>query len=358
MHCIEKPVDEVYSTKGPEWHNLADHVSAITPELVKRLCPTIHEMQLVGMIDGQQVSMPDHKALVADYREARPEVVNADGTFAPHAFVPLHIPKNSYKVITNCELFEALQKAIEGIDAEIVSAGTLGGGKRAFFSVDLKGESEKKINGDDFLALLGFVTSHDGTLAAKGYDTMTRIVCQNTLDWSLTAAGAVGFNVYHTGNAGLCVAKMGELINEILKGRAQFREQMELLANVAVSPLEALEIATGYFVIGQTVPGEQPNCELSKRARNAAEEIALLYSRGKGNNGRTAYDLLNGATEYWSHGSGVGKSDKKTKWEKVSSANFGNGAEHKRAFVNVLTYQRDLARELGKRALAFAIPAK
>ncbi len=352
-HEIDPNIDEVYSTKGPEWHNMAKPVQVITPELVKRLCPTIHEMQLVGVIDGQQVSMPDHKALVADYREARPELVNADGTFSEFAFVPLHIPKNSYKVITNCELFEALQKALADVSGEIVSAGTLGAGKRAFFSVELKDSQELMVRGERILPLLGFVTSHDGTLAAKGYDTLTRIVCQNTLNWSLAASGKVGFSVYHTPGAELCVTRMGELINEILKGRAEFVEQGELMAQTSISPLEALEIALGYFVLGQTVPGETPDCELSKKARNAAEDIALLFSRGQGNRGDSLWDLVNGATEYWTHGKGTGKNA--SKWQKVSSANFGNGADHKHAFVNLVTYRREEMRELGRKASTLAV---
>jgi hypothetical protein len=76
------------------------------------------------------------------------------------------------------------------------------------------------------------------------------------------------------------------------------------------------------------------NAELATRSRNAAEEIAMLFLRGQGNKGQTMYDLLNGATEYWSNGDGTGK--KADSLTKAYKAQFGGAAEHKTAFANFL----------------------
>jgi len=346
-HEIVQPIDEVYSTTGTEWHGLAAHVPAITDTEVNRLCPIIHEMPLAGEINGKHVVVPNYKALVADYSVCRPET--AGGEFE---LVPLHIPKKGYGVISNCELYRALQDALKDVDAEVVTAGTLGAGRRCFFSVNLRGESEMKINGDDFLAYLNFVTSHDGTLAASAYDSTVRIVCQNTLNWSLEAAGDVGFKVYHTQGANTAISKMGELLNAILAGRAEFKTTMEYLATVQVSAGDAEKIAAGYFVFGQSAGESKLEYELSTRTRNAIEGIAGLFANGKGNKGRTAYDLLNGATEYWTSGDGTGK--KASRLEKVSKGLFGTAAEHKRAFVNLLTSRLEAAKEAGEKALTIA----
>lgn len=362
-HEIIPPIDEVFTTSGNrEWHGLAipplaEDSGEIGDATVKRLCPTVREMRVMGEIDGVTISLPHHKALVADYREARPELVADDGTLDENAFVPLHIPKNGYKVIGNCEIYQATKKALEGIDAKIVTAGTLGAGKRFFLSVDIRGESEMLVCGrDKTLAYLNMITSHDGTLAAKGYDSTVRIVCQNTLDWSLSAAGEVGFNVYHTSGATVAVDKMGDLLNLILKGRVTFRDTMSYLDSLSVTPARAREIALAYFVIGQSAGEEKLNFELSTKAKNAAEEIGVLFYRGAGNRGLTAYDLLNGATDYWTNGNGTGK--KASKWEKLSKARFGGASEHKTAFVNMLM-GRDLNElaEIGRKAEAASVKA-
>jgi hypothetical protein len=343
---------------------VADDNGKIGDATVNRLCPKVREMRVMGEIDGVTVTLPNHKALVADYRECRPELVNADGTLDENALVPLHIPKNGYKVIGNCEIHEATKKALADVDAEIVTAGTLGAGKRFFLSVDLRGESEIEIrrvvnnvaHQDKIFAYLNMITSHDGTLAAKGYDSTVRIVCQNTLNWSLSAAGEVGFNVYHTSGATVAVERMGDLLNAILKGRANFRDTMTYLDTLAVSAQDAHLIALAYFVLGQSAGEEKVNYELSKKAQNAADEISVLFSRGKGNFGRTAFDLLNGATDYWTNGNGTGK--KASKWEKLGKANFGGAAEHKSAFVNLLMGNdlKELA-EIGRKSQSVSVSA-
>lgn len=348
-HCIEKPIDEVFSNAGVEWHGLATHVTAITDAEVNRLCPIIHEMPLSGTINGKQVTVPNYKALVADYSVCRPETAGTE-----FELVPLHIPKSGYGVINNCELYRALKDALKDVDAEVTTAGTLGAGKRCFFSVNLRGDSEMEINGDKFLAYLNFITSHDGTLAASAYDSTTRVVCQNTLNWSLEAAGDVGFKVYHTQGASAAVSRMGELLNAILAGRVVFKETMERLASVSVTAADAERIAAGYFVFGQSRGADKLSYELSTRTRNAIEGIAGLFANGIGNHGNTAYDLANGATQYWTSGDGTGK--KASKLEKVAKGLFGTAAEHKQAFVSLLVGNRlEAAKAAGEKALTVSV---
>ncbi len=352
---IYEPIDEVYTTSGnSEWHGKAkppiDPDGKIGDMTLNRLCPVIHEMQLSGNIDGNIVTMSSYKALVADYRECRPETIGTE-----HAIVPLHIPKKNYGVIMNCHLVKALKTALEGVDSAIATAGTLARGALFFTSVDLKGESEliikRTVRGvsiqDRILAFLTLITSHNGTQAAKAYDSTTRVVCKNTLDVSLQTAGQVGFNVYHTKGAMPAIEKMGELLNGILKGRAEFVNTMEYLDSIAISHADAHAIAAGYFAL------TQKKSELAKKSLNAAEEILALFARGAGNHGLTAYDLLNGATDYWTNGSGTGK--KTSRMEKLSSANFGSGAEHKQAFSNLLLGNLEGMKEAGKRALSVAL---
>ena len=339
-HCIELPVDKVLSIEGTEWHGIAEHVEVIGEEEISPLCPDIHESPALVTIDQQNIQLDNYKVLVADYRNCRTDLDEAD------QLVPLHIPKAGYKVIPNREVWDCMIKALKDFGAIVTSAGTLERGKKFFISVSLEGENEMKINGDKFLAYLNFCTSHDGTIAMNVFDSLIRIVCMNTLQASREAAGNVGFKVYHTKNASLGMSNLGDLLNAILMGRAQLKEVMEYMAKVTLSNEEAIAMAAGYFCIST---GKE---EIATRSYNAATEIATLFSRGMGNRGENLYDLVNGATEYWTSGNGVGKATASL-GSRVYRSSMGSAADHKAAFVAMMADESDrmTAYKMGKSAL-------
>lgn len=322
-HGIIKPIDKVFSTKGAEWHGLADVVPTIDDATVSPLMFSILTGAISVALDGKVVPMGNHKALVADYR------FRADLVGTENELVPLHIPKASYQPIENRALWNEMKTALRDVGAEVSCVGTLEAGKKFFISAILNDGGEFTVNNDRFHANLNFITSHDGTLAVQAYDSTVRIVCMNTLRWSLNAAGEVGFKVYHSSGASLAMSNLGELVSAVLSGRAEFRNTMEYLASVACDAPRAELIALGYFA------KQTGSDTLATRSKNAAEEIVSLFQTGAGNSGKSLYDLLNGATEYWTGGSGTGK--KKAADEKIYAANYGAASDHKSAFANFLS---------------------
>ena len=341
MHGIEK-TDMMLSTLGYSWHRKDTLVETIDEQTANPLFFEVIESPLMVNIDGQLVNMAGYKSLVADHRAVRPDLAPED------QLIPLHIPKDGYKVISNRELFSVAEKALKDVDAKITSVMTLESGKKFAMSVNL-GDNVLKVNNDEIHAHLNFVSSHDGTLNMKAYDSTIRIVCMNTLRWSLESAGKVGFNVRHTKNAELALDNLPELLENILKGRVNFKEVMEYLETCKVDSNEALAMAAGYFMIESGAP------KLSTRAFNSAQGIVNLFSNGLGNHGKSLYDLANGATEYWTSGDGVGrKADQATKSYK---AEFGMAADHKNRFVELLANEdeRNRAKEIGAEAVAEAL---
>jgi hypothetical protein len=342
-HGIEK-TDVMFSTEGYSWHHKDRLVEKLDAETASPCFFEIIESPLMVDIDGQTIPLNGYKSLVADHRAVRPDLDATDH------FVPLHIPKDGYKVINNREIFSVAEKALKDVDAKITSCMTLEGGKKFAMSVNL-GENILKVNNDEIHAHLNFVSSHDGSLNMKAYDSTIRIVCMNTLRWSLESAGDVGFNVRHTKNADLALDNLPELIENILKGRVNFKEVMEYLESCKVDSNEALAMAAGYFMI------ESGAEKLSTRSLNAATSIANLFANGMGNRGQTLYDLVNGATEYWTSGEGVGrKADQATKSYK---SEFGSAADHKNRFVELLANEdeRNRAKDIGEQAVAEALAA-
>jgi hypothetical protein len=330
--------DVMISTEGYSWHRLDRLEKMITKETASPVFNKIIEGKLQIEVDGEMVELEDYKALIADLR----------GLGMAENMVPLHVPKAGYKVISNEEIFDAAVEAIKDVDAKITSIMTLENRKKFALSVNL-GDDVMKVNGDEIHAHLNFVSSHDGTMNLKAYDSTIRIVCMNTLRWSLEAAGQVGFTIRHTKNAAIALENLPELVNAILTGRIQFKEVMEYLASCKVDSNEALAMAAGYFCLESGSP------KLSTRSLNTATAIVDLFANGKGNNGKTLYDLANGATEYWTSGDGVGRNANDI--AKSYKAEFGMAADHKSRFVELLADEsrRNTAKEMGKEALAEAL---
>jgi hypothetical protein len=342
-HMIDEKYDRVYSVEGAEWHGLAIQVDEIGDEQFDSLSHEIKEVQLNPIIEGVPVAFDNHKLLVADIAKSRPDIVGANPN---DRFVPLHIPKAKYGVISNAEVVECMKKSFKDLGVKVTTAGTLEGLKKFFISVDI-GDSEQIINKDRFLAYVNFITSHDGTISMDAYDSFIRIVCMNTLNASREAAGKAGFKVYHTKNAALAMDGLAELFNAILKGRANLKEVMEYLAGHKCEANDALAMAAGYFCL------ETEAEEIGTRSYNSAQGIVDLFANGKGNSGRSLYDLANGATEYWSSGDGVGKAAKTTGAQRAYRSQFGSAAAHKEKFVALLANddRRQVALEVGRKAV-------
>jgi hypothetical protein len=321
-HKIEQPHDIVLSIAGTEWHGLANHVSAIGDSEVSPLLFDIVESPAFVTIDGETATLEDYKVLVADHRKVRPDLSGRD------ALVPLHIPKAGYKVISNREIWNVMQKSLRDLDCKVTSVCTLERGKKFAISCDI-GSSDLVINKDKFKANLNFVTSHDGTMAMESFDSAIRIVCMNTFQWSRNLA-VDKFKVYHTKNAEFALEGLGDLLNAILKGRVELVKVMEYLADHACDANDALAMAAGYFCMAT----DAKENKLATRSMNSAREIARLAAHGIGNAGRNLYDLANGATEYWTHGEGTGR--KASLASRVYRSQLGSAADHKSRFITML----------------------
>lgn len=341
-HGIVKPTDIILSTHSTEWHKLADLVPNIDDETIKPLLFPIMEEETYVSVGGRQIKVPNRKTLVADLR-GRSELP-LDSPFylsEDQNLVPMHSPKDSYEPISNRDIWNGLLESIKDVGGRVVTAGTLNECAKFFVSVDI-GHSESVVNGDEYLSYLNFITSHDGTLAAQAHDSNVRIRCWNTLVWSLAAAGQVGFKVYHTKNAPMGMKRFPELLNAVLLGRVEFKNHMEYLNSVPITFDEAKFIVLSYL------KGQSTVTDVSGHSINMAEEVQDSFKNGMGNKGQTLYDLFNGFTETYTHGSGVGKKSQPA--DKYYKSNFGTASEKKHDFTNFLIgMNKDLEIQKGKK---------
>lgn len=346
-HGIVKPYDRLFSTEGTEWHGFSEHVESIGEAEANVLSFPIIESPCYfqNPVNGSFIRIPNRKTLVADLSH-RTDLAEDE------RLLPLHNPKDGYKPIENREVFNATIQVIEGFDVKITSMGTLESCGKFFISCNIGQDVIQAPRGEKILGNLCLTTSHDGTMAFEAYDSTVRIVCMNTLRWSRGAAGEVGFKIYHTKNSGEQIAKFTELLAAVLAGREQLAEVFAYLYDIECKTEQARAIALGYL---NSMNSANSKNACSTQAYNGADEITALFVRGAGNEGKNFYDLLNGATEYWTAGSGTGKKDDTAddRLKKFYKAQFGMAAEHKENFVRMLTNPEQVAacQELGERLL-------
>lgn len=242
--------------------------------------------------------------------------------------LPLHVFKDSYGVIQNSQIWEAMNQALAGIPFEVVTAGSLGDCKRTFISIRLKGERSSFVRGDEFKDFLTFINSFDGFCKARLYGSNTRVVCQNTLNLSLADKGFFDLSVKHTSGAKVAFDNMAKTVQGYLQSKAAAYADLAKLAEMPMSLDTAENVIAGFV-------GERG--ELSTRSANQGRKMLDLFVSGRGNKGETRYDLLNGVTEYYTH-----ETNPDNRGKAMASNMLGTYGERKTEMLGILLSDKEL----------------
>lgn len=319
IDTVLRPAASKYQT----WHGL-DKIShePITIEVAREfgLLPTVEKSPIyVG--NGERVE--NFKALTT--------------TTKAGDNVTLDVVTDRYSVIQNEQVFRTMSEAFKGtgLDYTLSCIGTLGGLKKFFISIAVGDDNGGfTVNGDKFHSNLNFITSHDGG-SFLAHDSQTRIVCQNTLRASVDGEKNVDFKIRHKGDTASKCADLSRYLNGVFTSREIFVEKMETLAAVKVNASDIRQVVGGFFVTEAFKRGEKLQDGFKTRSLNMIDGITDLAISGRGNSGRSLYDALNGATEFWTSGDGVGRTASSGK--KAYSSEFGTAAANKEKFAHHLT---------------------
>lgn len=340
-HQIEE-FDVTYSTRSPEWHGLAIVKTAKEMTVaIRDLFFPIVKADATMTIDGESIPLKDEitgkgwQIIAADCRSLPP---SPGRIVQPPAFVPLHTPKVSYEPLENGAFFDAFYESFEklGVAVELQTCGTLANLGIFYFSVSAEGFKIASPNGNDILSTISGITSHTGIYSPRLKDCHTWPVCANTVSALMGEIGGLDIQGKHTKNGIAEILNMGAVFESLLKGAEMTSANLASLESQDLTTSEMEEITAGYFV--QPAMNERVNLDkltLTKQAENAIAGIVNLAVNGRGNSGRTAFDLFNGATDYWSNGEGSG-SDKVGMRKRAFRSQFGAGATHKTSFAAYL----------------------
>lgn len=268
--------------------------------------------------------------------EGRNDPVEIDGRqilYREDNLLPLGEVSQHYKLVQPADVLEFFRDLCDNNGFELNTAGTLFGGKR-FWALASICETAVVMGDDAVKGYLLLATSADGSLATTAQFTSIRVVCNNTLSWSLDEKkgkrkGKV--SVSHRS-----VFKPDDVKDDLGIVRGQFREFMvaaRKLAKVKAPTPIASEFVGTLLTDSKTIASANPE---STRAHQKIMELFGGQGQGadlKGAKG-TMWGLVNSVTEYVDHHQNV-----KSLEHRMSDAFFGRGDQLKR-----LAFDRALER--------------
>ena len=251
---------------------------------------------LTYMVDGSTYTVPFKKA------HGRTDTNQCVG-----------VTGQEYRVFQNSSLKELIMPAVEEGLLVIDNIGYLGVGQRVFLQARMA--EEFRVAGEQHQAMISLLNAHDGTAALAAGVTDTRVICQNTFSMAMKDMSS---RLRHGKRLHDEAAQITEIINYVNESMLTYTEAVEQLAVAPCNDTMLEELVSTTY--GKPVE--------SVRAFN---DIKRLFVSGRGNEGKTLWDGVNGITEYTTHE--AGKDDNK----RFVSVNFGRNATlNRKAFRTAL----------------------
>ena len=204
----------------------------------------------------------------------------------------LGIVTNRYKIVQNEEAFAFTDALISG-DVRYETAGSLKNGKRIWLLAKLP---ETKVIDDVVVPYVCFTNTHDGTGAVQAIMSPIRVVCNNTLNLSLTTATR-SWSMRHVGDIHGKIEEAREVLGLTDKYMKELNVFADKLANTSLPFEKAKEIVNELF------PIDKEDSDREKRnMQKCRDDIMVCYFAPdilKYQN--TAYGLVNAVTDWAGH---------------------------------------------------------
>lgn len=205
----------------------------------------------------------------------------------------LNVVSNYYNVVQPSQVLEFFRDLVAQHGFELETAGTLKGGKR-FWALARTNLDAEVVDGDTVRTYLLLVSSCDSGLATTAMFTSVRVVCNNTLQISLTGNSAKRVSVRHNTefNPNSVKLQLGLDADNVF---GSFMTRMRLFSNKSLSGSMAEELVETMFAS----LGRQGDIRKSK---GFVKVLDLFNSTGKGSQidgvAGTGWGLINAVTEY------------------------------------------------------------
>jgi phage/plasmid-like protein (TIGR03299 family) len=235
----------------------------------------------------------------------------------------LAIVSGNYKIVQPKEIMEFFRELIADQGFKMHTAGVLADGKRVWALAETG--KEFAVKGQDRVGgYLLLATSYDGKFSTTAQFTSIRVVCNNTLSWSLDqgdnqSSGIVRIPHMSDFNSQQVKNELGLLGED---GWQQFQNNVIKLADVTVTKRQAVE----FFL--ELLGVNEEEAAAGKQLINAKKLIAF-YESGPGSDfvgaKNTTWGLVNAVSFFTDHGKRAHNNG-----TRFNAASFGAGAKMKR----------------------------
>ncbi len=240
---------------------------------------------------------------------------------------------NVYKPVQPFQVLEWFGDYISADDRfKLDVAGSLRGGKVIWATATFNGDMT--VAGDRHTARLLMSTSFDSTYATDNRATMTRVVCNNTLDGALATGGKAGVRTRHSSKWN--AAKVGKDLGNIIQQFANYKAMGDAMVKHSVKQDEV----QAYFKKLLAIDEDK---EVATRKANQLNDLNHAYDQTvrEGTEPNTAWTALNAVTRYVDHDRGTRDTGYGEVESRFFSAQFSSGAAMKAKAVGLLYEMSD-----------------
>jgi phage/plasmid-like protein (TIGR03299 family) len=241
---------------------------------------------------------------------------------------PLGYVSDQYQPVQPVEVLEWFQQYI-GVDErfKLDVAGSLKNGEIIWATASYA--DSLNIVGEEHKARLLMTTTFDGSGATINKATMTRVVCNNTLDAALSDKKAT-IRTRH--NTRFDAVRVGRELATIAAGFEHYKAMAEGMVAIQQSQADV----SNFFKAMLDIPFDAKQPDISTRKMNQFKELGQAYREtvAEGTQPGTAWTALNSITRWVDHEKSV-RGENKVEAQ-VLSANFGTGAAMKAKAVGLL----------------------
>jgi phage/plasmid-like protein (TIGR03299 family) len=189
-----------------------------------------------------------------------------------------------------------------------------------------------EVAGDRHIPRLLMTTTFDGTGSTINRATMTRVVCNNTLDCALADRQASIVRTRHSTK--FDAARVGQELGRIARGFTAYKAMGEAMAGAKVTG----EVVGRLFKHVLDIPFDCKKEDISARKLNQFDDLRAAYAAtARETEANTAWAALNAVTRYVDHTKSCRGTGQDATGNRFHSAQFGTGAQMKAQAVAYLT---------------------
>ena len=239
---------------------------------------------------------------------------------------------SSYQIVQPAQVLEFYRDLVGAAGFELETAGVLFGGRK-FWALAKTGEAASIMNVDPLHGYLLLATSCDGSLSTTAQFTSVRVVCNNTLTYSVDGREGVTIRVPH--NSVFDPVGVKAQLGIAAQNWEAFIARATSLAEMQISSADAAQVIAAALKLPKLdlddesgVPDYAPTKAFETIMRlfdTDAVGNRLVTARG------TAWGLVNAVTEFVDHHNRA-----KTADSRLNQAWFGSGAALKTAVFSGL----------------------